>query len=111
MRHPRLATFRSSISYGAFRTPFDSEPGRWTSRALARLNGEPPIRVRTFGGSIPIAPFVATLGVPAVIVPTVNPDNNQHSPNENLRVGDFVRGIGTILAVLQEPIERPGTDE
>ncbi|MFW6079878.1 MAG: M20/M25/M40 family metallo-hydrolase, partial [Gemmatimonadota bacterium] len=110
LRHPRLATFTSTIAYDAFRTSFDSEPGRWTARALTRLNGEPPIRVRTYGGSIPISPFVTTLGVPAVVVPTVNPDNNQHSPNENLRVGDFVRGIGTITAVLQEPVAASGTE-
>ena len=49
--------------------------------------------------------FVSTLGVPAVAVPTVNPDNNQHSPNENLRVGDFLAGIETIFTVLSEPID------
>lgn len=104
LTHPRLVTFRSNIAYAAFRTDYDSAPGRWLTRALTRLHGEPPIRIRTHGGSIPISPFVSTLGVPAVIVPTVNPDNNQHSPNENLRVGSFVRGIATILAVLQEPV-------
>jgi acetylornithine deacetylase/succinyl-diaminopimelate desuccinylase-like protein len=71
---------------------------------VPRLNGEAPIRVRTFGGSIPIAPFVASLGLPAVVVATVNPDNNQHSPNENLRVADFVAGIRAIVAVLQKPL-------
>lgn len=106
LRHPRLATFTGGVSYAAFRTDFDSEPGRWLTRALTRLNGEEPIRIRTGGGSIPISPFVETLGIPAVIVPTVNPDNNQHSPNENLRVGSFIDGIATILAVLTEPIGR-----
>ena len=56
------------------------------------------------GGSIPISPFVTTLGVPAVTVPAVNSDNNQHSPNENLRVGNYVDGIKTYLAILTEPI-------
>lgn len=104
LAHPKLARFESEVSYAAFRTDFDSEPGRWLTGALERLNGDTPIRIRTGGGSIPISPFVATLGVPAVIVPTVNPDNNQHSPNENLRVGSFVEGIRTMVAVLQEPL-------
>ncbi|HVS01725.1 MAG TPA: M20/M25/M40 family metallo-hydrolase [Thermoanaerobaculia bacterium] len=104
LRHARLATLETRVSYGAFRTEYDSLPGRWLTRALTRRHGEPPVRVRTFGGSIPIAPFVATLGIPAVVVPTVNPDNNQHSPNENLRLGDFVAGIRTIAAVLAEPV-------
>ena len=108
LEHPRIATLESSVFYGAFRTPFDSEPGRWLQRALTRHHGEPPVRLRTYGGSVPISPFVRTLDLPAVVVPTVNRDNNQHSPNENLRIGDFLEGIGTILAVLTEPVTAGG---
>ncbi|MFW6192190.1 MAG: M20/M25/M40 family metallo-hydrolase [Gemmatimonadota bacterium] len=104
LEHPRIATLESTVLYGAFRTPFESEPGRWLARALVHLRGEEPVRIRTSGGSIPISPFVRTLGVPAVSVPTVNPDNNQHSPNENLLVGHFLDGIETMLAVLAEPV-------
>lgn len=43
-------------------------------------------------------------GRAGVSVPTVNPDNNQHSPSENLRVGNFLRGIETMLAVLTTPV-------
>ncbi|HUF26777.1 MAG TPA: M20/M25/M40 family metallo-hydrolase [Gemmatimonadaceae bacterium] len=105
---PRIATLTYNRAYGAFRTPFDSEPGRWLTGAFVHLHGDEPIRIRTSGGSIPIAPFVETLGVPAVSVPTVNPDNNQHSPNENLRVGSFVEGIRIVMAVLQQPVRKSG---
>ncbi len=104
LAHPRVATLTYNRAYGAFRTPFHSAPGRWLTGAFVHLFGEEPIRIRTSGGSIPISPFVETLGIPAVTVPTVNPDNNQHSPNENLRVGNFVGGIRIILAVLQQPL-------
>jgi len=103
-RHGRLIRFDSSLSYLAFRTDFDSEAGRWLVAAYERLFGERPIMIRTGGGSIPISPFVTTLGVPAVQVGTVNPDNNQHSPNENLRVFDFLRGIRIMAAVLSQPM-------
>jgi acetylornithine deacetylase/succinyl-diaminopimelate desuccinylase-like protein len=103
-QYPRLIRFDYNISYLAFRTDFDSEPGRWLVSAYERLFGERPIMVRTSGGSIPISPFVTTLGLPAVQVGTVNPDNNQHSPNENLRVFDFLRGIRIITAVLSTPV-------
>lgn len=103
LAHPRVARLDGRVHYGAFRSDPDAPPGRWAAAALERLNGEPPIRVRTFGGSIPIAPFVTTLDLPAVQVGTVNPDNNQHAPNENLRVGDFLRGIRTMMAVLTQP--------
>jgi len=104
--HSRIATFRSNVSYAAYRTEVDSEIGRWLSSAMVHLFGEEPIKIRTSGGSIPIAPFVTTLGVPAVTVPTVNPDNNQHSPNENIRLGNFEDGIQVILAILQQSLNR-----
>lgn len=110
LEHDRLASLETSVFYGAFRTPFDSEPGRWLTRAITRYRGEEPVRIASYGGSIPIAHFVRTLDVPAVVVPTVNRDNNQHSPNENLRIGDFLEGIGTITAVLSEPVTMGATE-
>ena len=102
MKYPRIASFNSSISYLAFQTPFDSETGRWLSRAMAKAFGKEPIKIRTAGGSIPISPFVVTLGVPAVAVPTVNADNNQHAPNENIRVGNYVDAVKTFYYILME---------
>ena len=49
---------------------------------------------------MPIAPFIEALGFPAISVPTVNFDNNQHSENENLRLGHFFRAIATMAALL-----------
>ncbi len=57
---------------------------------------------RTSGGSVPISPFVNTLGIPAVTVPTVNQDNNQHSPNENIRIDNYITGIETYLGILTD---------
>lgn len=102
--HSRLASFNSKVNYAAYRTDFNSVPGRMATAALHHLHGSDPIRIRTSGGSIPISPFVETLDIPAVSVPTVNIDNNQHSPNENLRVGDFIDGISVITAVLAQPL-------
>ena len=104
LAHPKVATFTHKIAYQSFRTPLDSEIGLWLRKALIRGFGEEPIRVRMSGGSIPISPFVNTLGLPAVAVPTVNRDNNQHSPNENLRLGNYRDGIKTILAILTEKL-------
>ncbi len=98
--HNRIASFTHEISYRAFRTEFDTGIGHWLSDALAKAQGEEPIKIRTSGGSIPISPFVNKLNIPAVGVPTVQRDNNQHSPNENLRLGNYVNGIKTIYAIL-----------
>ena len=103
MKYGRLITFKSKISYTAFRTPIDSPIGDWLSSAIRNGFGMEPIIKRTSGGSVPISPFVNTLGVPAVTVPTVNPDNNQHSPNENIRVGNLIESVRTHLAILAQP--------
>ena len=103
--HDRIARMDHSIAYQAFRTPYDSRVGRWLTAAMQRAFDREPVRKRMSGGSIPISPFVTTLGIPAVTVPTVNADNNQHSPNENIRVGNYLDGIRTFLAILTEPID------
>ena len=95
-----LVRFESEFSYAAFRSSFDDPPGQMARAGMRNLYGEEPILIRTMGGSIPIAPFVDTLGIPAAIVPTVNIDNNQHSPNENLRLGNFIEGISILVSVL-----------
>ncbi len=103
-QHANIVKITHEVSYGAFRSDFDSPAGRMARAGLRHLYGEDPILIRTMGGSIPIAPLVATLGVSAAIVPTVNIDNNQHSPNENIRLGNFFEGIAMLISVLgQDP--------
>lgn len=105
LAHDKIATFTYEISYQSFRTPFDSTVGIWLRSALTKAFGEAPVMIRMSGGSIPISPFVTTLNIPAVTVPTVNRDNNQHSPNENLRLGNYRDGIKTMLAILGEKLQ------
>jgi acetylornithine deacetylase/succinyl-diaminopimelate desuccinylase-like protein len=104
LKYPRIASVQSNISYLAFQTPFDSECGKWLSKAMRTAFGKEPIKIRTAGGSIPISPFVITLGIPAVAVPTVNADNNQHAENENIRVGNYIDAVKTFLAIMLEKI-------
>lgn len=100
----QVVSMSSKVSYQAFRTPLNGITGKWLRRAMKKATGKDPILKRTSGGSIPISPFVNSLGVPAVTVPTVNPDNNQHSPNENIRLGNFFSGIEIIYTILTEKI-------
>ncbi len=103
-KNDRICSFKAKTSYQAFRTEFDSEVGVWLDKALVKAYGESPIKIRTAGGSIPISPFVNSLNVPAVSVPTVNRDNNQHSPNENIRLGNYLNAVKTIYAIMTEPL-------
>lgn len=102
MKYPKIAAFQSTFSYGAFQTPFNSETGIWLSKAMVSAFGKEPIKIRITGGSIPISPFVITLGIPAVAVPTVNADNNQHAENENIRVGNYIDAVKTFLAIMMQ---------
>ena len=100
--HPRIASFTYNISYAAFRSDFDSPAGLMARSGMRHLYGKEPILIRSMGGSIPISPIIEALNVPAAIVPTVNIDNNQHSPNENLRMGNFIEGIAILMSVLSQ---------
>jgi acetylornithine deacetylase/succinyl-diaminopimelate desuccinylase-like protein len=104
-KYGRLASTAHKIAYGAFRTKMNSEIGNWLTGALQRAHGSEPIKIRSHGGSIPISPFINILDVPAVIVPLVNPDNNQHSPNENVRLFNYFQGVKTCLGILTEPLK------
>lgn len=100
-----IVTLTSEFSYAAYRSGFNESAGRLARAGLSHLYGEEPILIRTSGGSIPISPFVETLGIPAASVPTVNIDNNQHSPNENIRLGNFKEGIAMLVSVLSQPVD------
>lgn len=99
--YPRLARLRGETSYAAFRTDLNGPTGTWLRRALTETFDEAPVLVRTMGGSVPISPFVTTLDVPAIVLPLVNPDNNQHSPNENILLSNYFSGVRSLYGVLR----------
>jgi acetylornithine deacetylase/succinyl-diaminopimelate desuccinylase-like protein len=100
----KLASLSLGISGRAERTPIDSPIGAWAYAALQRtsLRGD-PVRIRMMGGSVPTDSLVEVLGAPFVIVPLVNGDNNQHTFDENLRMGHYVEGIRAIAGLLRSP--------
>ena len=100
MKYDKIVKFNSTVSYPAFRTDIDSDLGNWLSKTLTRTFGVEPVLRRTSGGSVPISPFVNVLNIPAVGVPTVNKDNNQHSPNENIKLINYIKGIESFVGIL-----------
>ena len=95
----RLATFGDGTN--AFRTSPLNPQARALAAAIRTGTGVEPVHLRTLGGTVPIAPFIEALGFPAVLVPTVNFDNNQHEENENLKVSNLWQGILTVAAILK----------
>ena len=100
LRYDKIIQMKAKVHYPAFRTDSKAKEGQWLTKILNDYYQKLPVIIRTSGGSVPISPFVSQLGVPAIGVPTVNLDNNQHSPNENLRLGNYFMGIESFIAIL-----------
>ena len=103
--HDKWVTVTEGSVTDAFRTPLDNPFGNHLVQTLNETFGKPVVQVRIMGGTVPIAPFINALDIPAFLLPLVNPDNNQHSPNENLRLGQIDYGIRALYALLTTPPE------
>jgi acetylornithine deacetylase/succinyl-diaminopimelate desuccinylase-like protein len=55
------------------------------------------------GGGLPTDKLVEALELPFVTVPLVDGDNNQHSFDENIRVGHYLAGIRAFTGLLRSP--------
>lgn len=84
----------------AWRTPPLSPEAQLVTAAVTRMLGEPPVLLRTLGQRMSTAQFIEGMGAPAIVLPTVNFDDNQAAENENLRLGHLFSAILTIAAVL-----------
>jgi acetylornithine deacetylase/succinyl-diaminopimelate desuccinylase-like protein len=60
-------------------------------------DAQPPVILPTLGGSLPLHELAQALDMPLISMPLANHDDNQHAPNENLRLKNFVSGISTAL--------------
>ncbi len=79
--------------------------GKAAQKALAETFGNPPVLVRE-GGSIPIiAEISKVLGKDALFLGLDLPDARIHSPNENMRVEIFEKGIAMAKAMLRHMAE------
>lgn len=84
------------------RTPGDGPEVQAVIRAVERAYGEAPVVMPSLGGSLPDYVWTRILGVPSVVVPYANPDEDNHAPNENIFLRCFYNGIRCTAAVLAE---------
>ncbi|WP_108247143.1 M20/M25/M40 family metallo-hydrolase [Muricauda brasiliensis] len=105
MHFDKIITIEEGSVTDAFRTELNNPYGEFIVKTLNQSFGEEVIQIRTMGGTVPIAPFINELKIPAFIVPVVNPDNNQHSPNENIKIGQLAYGIKTFYSILSSKME------
>ena len=108
-KYDKIASLTVARGSEAAFTEVDSPVGNWVQATFARTfarEGEPAktVRIRMMGGSVPTDKLVQALDIPFVIVPLVNPDNNQHSFDENLRLGHYLDGIRAMTGLLRSPL-------
>ena len=105
LNNPKIVKFISERGVNAFRTDMDAPIGKKLISAIQSSFGEAPVSIRSMGGTVPIIPAINTLKIPAIIVPMVNMDNNQHNPNENLRIGNMIQGIKLFMVILSMDLD------
>jgi acetylornithine deacetylase/succinyl-diaminopimelate desuccinylase-like protein len=99
LSNTKIVTFIGNKGVNAFRTNIELEFGNLLKKEFKKTFKESPVIIRTMGGTVPIIPAIKVLNIPAIIVPMVNMDNNQHNPNENIRIGNIRQGIKICLSI------------
>ena len=105
MTHNKILTFESGSITQPFRTDMTLPFATWLENVLSQNDNDTIVKIRIMGGTVPIASFINELNIPAIIVPLVNPDNNQHSPNENLKFKNIKYGLQTFYNILSTPLD------
>ena len=98
--HPKLVRVVRQGGYPAARTPMDDPMARRAVEAARRAAGDELLLVPTLGGSLPLHLFTGELGAPTLVTPVANHDDNQHAPDENLRLGNFWYALDLYAALL-----------
>jgi len=98
--HPWMAQVTRTGGYPAGRTSMELPLANAIATALSKAAGGPIVRLPTIGGSAPFYVFTDVLKVPTFGLSIVNFDNNQHGPNENLRIKNLWEGIDSMAALL-----------
>ena len=102
LAHPLLARVDARGGSRATRVSMDEPLARAVADALTRGSVR-PVQLPTLGGSMPFGEFSEGLKLPTVGVSLVNHDNNQHGPDENLRLRNLWEGIDLLAAILTMP--------
>ena len=89
--------------YRAARTSMDLPVAQEIIAAATRASDGDLVLLPTLGGSLPLYLFTETLAAPVVITPIANHDDNQHAPNENLRLANLWYGIDLMASLFTMP--------
>ena len=99
-KYANIARIRMGGGYRAARLSMDEPISQQIIRNLRVYLENEIVILPGMGGSLPLYYFYDILKTPSIIVSIANFDNNQHQPNENLRLGNLWKGIETYAVIL-----------
>lgn len=99
LTHPLLARVDLRGGSTAPRVSLDDPMARAVTAVLSQY-GEGLVRLPTLGGGMPFGAFSVDLKMPTVGISLVNHDNNQHGPDENLRLGNLWEGVEMLAGIM-----------
>jgi acetylornithine deacetylase/succinyl-diaminopimelate desuccinylase-like protein len=100
LTYAKIAKVEREGGYPAARTAMDATVVRDIVAAAHAVSGTDLILLPSLGGSLPLYLFTELFDAAAVIVPVANHDDNQHAPDENLRVANLWYAIDLFGALL-----------
>jgi len=109
LRYPKIAKVTggrggSIASRTSMADPFAQSIVGAANAAANRAFGDGALVVAPgMGGTLPLYLFTDIAGKPAVVVPVANHDNNQHAPDENLRIANLWYAIDLYAALMTMP--------
>jgi acetylornithine deacetylase/succinyl-diaminopimelate desuccinylase-like protein len=99
-KHDRIVRLDWGEGYAAYRVPLDSPLAAAVRQSMEQSLNKPVLMTPMLGGSLPLATFEQALGVPIIVLPIANHDDNQHAANENLRIQNLRDGIDVFAGLL-----------
>ncbi len=109
LRYPRIAKVTggrggSIAARTSMSDPFAQSVMEAASAASDRAFSEGALVLAPgMGGTLPLYLFTEVAGKPAIVVPVANHDNNQHAPDENLRIANLWYAIDLYAALMTMP--------
>lgn len=99
LTHQKIAKVTHGGGYPAIRTSINNPTAQKIVAAIEQATEEEVILYPSFGGTLPIFHFEEVMQTPIIIVPIANHDNNQHAPDENIRIGNIWYGMNIYSSI------------
>jgi acetylornithine deacetylase/succinyl-diaminopimelate desuccinylase-like protein len=99
-QHAKVIKVSWGAGYKAARVGLDDPAVLPIVRSIEQTLEGTVIKMPLLGGSVPMYLFNDVLKTPVIGLPIANHDNNQHGPNENLRLQNLWDGIEVFAGIL-----------